>query len=48
MINNDGWNEDVFHKMLKQVKMGGIMIFATKLALNQENQYGEEMNKLTE
>ena len=37
MINNDGWDEKVFHDMLKQVKMGGIVIFATKLNLNQEN-----------
>jgi len=40
MINNDGWDEAVFHQMLKLVKMGGIIIFATKLNLSQENQYG--------
>jgi len=48
MINNDGWDEEVFHKMLKLVKMGGIIIFATKLNLSQENQYGAEMTKLSE
>jgi len=32
--------------MLDLVKMGGIMIFATKLNLTQENQYAPEMNKL--
>lgn len=48
MINNDGWDEKIFHEMLKQVKMGGILIFATKLDLTQENQYGKEMNKMNE
>lgn len=48
MINNDGWDEEVFHKMLKPLKMGGIIIFATKLDLHQENQYGAEINKMAE
>lgn len=34
MINNDGWDEEVFHQMLKCVKMGGMLIFATKLNLS--------------
>ena len=48
MINNDGWDEDVFHQMLKCVKMGGMLIFATKLNLSSENQYKEEMTKLSD
>lgn len=43
MINNDGWDEQVFHKLLELVKMGGFLIFATKLSLTQDNQYGPEM-----
>lgn len=34
MINNDGWDEQVFHQMLDLVKMGGFIIFATKLNLS--------------
>lgn len=34
--------------MLDLVKMGGFLIFATKLNLNQENQYGPEINKLSD
>jgi hypothetical protein len=48
MINNDGWDEEIFHQMLKCVKMGGFLIFATKLNLTQENQYGEAMTKLSD
>jgi len=48
MINNDGWDEKLFHQMLSLVKMGGILIFATKLNLTQDNQYGPEMNKLSD
>ena len=48
MINNDGWDEDVFLTMLSFVKMGGFLIFSTKLNLNQENQYGYEIDKLSQ
>lgn len=47
MINNDGWDNDAFDSMLKYVKMGGFVIFTTKLNLNQENQYQEEMETLS-
>lgn len=40
MINNDGWDIDAFNQMMQYVKMGGFIIFTTKLNLNQENQYG--------
>jgi hypothetical protein len=46
MINNDGWEMDAFHSMLKYVKMGGFIIFTTKLNLNQENQYHYEIDTL--
>jgi len=46
MINNDGWDESVFLQMLDYVKMGGFIIFATKLNLNQENQYAPEIDRL--
>lgn len=46
MINNDGWDSQVFHQMRDLVKMGGFMIFATKLNLKQENQYGDEINQM--
>lgn len=42
MINNDGWDKTAFQKMLSYVKMGGFIIFTTKLDLNQENQYKNE------
>ena len=47
MINNDGWDEKVFHQMLDLVKMGGFLIFATKLNLSKDNQYAQEMDKLS-
>jgi len=47
MINNDGWEIEHFHQMMKYVKMGGFMIFTTKLNLNQENQYHEPMEQLS-
>jgi hypothetical protein len=34
--------------MLKYAKMGGFCIFTTKLNLNQENQYGHEIDTLSE
>lgn len=33
--------------MMKYVKMGGFIIFTTKLNLNQENQYEHEINTLS-
>jgi len=48
MINNDGWDEQIFHQMLGCLKKNGILIFATKLNLTKENQYGEEMTKLSD
>lgn len=47
MINNDGWEQEAFSNLLKYVKMGGFIIFTTKLNLNQENQYHEEIEKLS-
>lgn len=47
MINNDGWDKDAFDTMLKYVKMGGFVIFTTKLNLNQENQYHDEIEELS-
>lgn len=35
MINNDGWDEQIFHQLLKYVKLGGFIIFATKLSLKE-------------
>jgi len=32
--------------MLDLVKMGGFLIFATKLNLSQENQYGEAIDQM--
>lgn len=34
MINNDGWDKDAFFSLMKYVKMGGFIIFTTKLNLN--------------
>jgi len=48
MINNDGWDEEVFLQMLDYVKMGGFIIFTSKLNLYQENQYDPAINKLSE
>lgn len=47
MINNDGWDERVFEQMLGYVKMGGFVIFATKLNLQNEDHYAEEIKKLS-
>lgn len=47
MINNDGWEQEAFSNLLKYVKMGGFIIFTTKLNLNQENQYHDEIEKLS-
>ena len=48
MINNDGWEIDAFHRILRYVKMGGFVIFTTKLNLNQENQYGAQIDTLSQ
>jgi hypothetical protein len=47
MINNDGWDKKAFNEMLSYVKMGGFLIFTTKLDLNQENQYQNEIESLS-
>lgn len=48
MVNNDGWDEEVFTQMLRYVKMGGFVIFATKLNLQNEDHYNAEIKKLSE
>lgn len=47
MINNDGWDARAFQKLLTYVKMGGFVIFTTKLDLNQENQYAADIDQLS-
>ena len=37
MINNDGFDERVFIDLLKCLKLGGFVIFATKLNFHQEH-----------
>jgi len=39
MINNDGFDDQVFFHLWKCLKMGAFCIFATKLNFHQENQY---------
>jgi len=46
MINNDGFDEKVFMHLLKCLKMGGFVIFATKLNFHQENQYEGHIQKM--
>ena len=46
MINNDGFDENVFLHLLKCLKVGGFVIFATKLNFHQDNQYEEHIQKL--
>lgn len=46
MINNDGFDERVFIDLLKCLKLGGFVIFATKLNFHQENQYEAHIQKL--
>merc|ERR1711981_353518 len=48
MLNNDGWNEDVFLQCLRYLKMGGFVIFTTKLNLHNENQYLEDISKISD
>jgi len=47
MINNGGWDKNVFHKLLKYVKMGGFIIFTTKLNLNNEDEYANDITELS-
>ena len=46
MINNDGWDEEILLKLLDYTKMGGFVIFATKLNLNYDDQYWPWIEKL--
>lgn len=48
MVNNDGWDKNIFLDLLCLVKMGGFIIFATKLNLHQENQYIDDIKLLEE
>ena len=48
MINNDGFDSRVFKDLLKCLKLGGFVIFATKLNFAQENQYQNEIKIMTE
>jgi len=48
MINNDGWDEGIFHTLLDYTKMGGFLIFATKLTLSEDDHYKSEIEKLAE
>lgn len=48
MINNDGWDRSIFMDLLKLLKMGGFLIFATKLNLHNDNQYSDDINILEE
>lgn len=47
MVNNDGFDFKVFTDLLKCLKLGGYLIFATKLNFAQENMYETEFEKLT-
>lgn len=46
MINNDGWDLKVFDEMLKFTRMGGFLIFATKLDILDVDQYDDITKKL--
>ena len=46
MINNDGWNDKVFNEMLNLTRMGGYLIFTTKLDISDVDQYAEITTKL--
>lgn len=48
MINNDGWDKSSFETLLTYVKMGGFVIFTTKMNINQEDEYGEHINNLSD
>ena len=48
MINNDGFDSRVFKDLLKCLKLGGFVIFATKLNFAQENQYESEFKAMKE
>jgi 2-polyprenyl-3-methyl-5-hydroxy-6-metoxy-1,4-benzoquinol methylase len=43
MINNDGWDDQVFHQLRNYAKLGGYIIFSTKLNINEEDQYQDEI-----
>ena len=47
MINNGGLDGDIFKQLLNLTKMGGAIIFATKLTLDQRDLYSEYIQKLT-
>lgn len=48
LINNDGWTSEVFQQLRSYAKMGGYIIFSTKLNINEEDQYNEQIKELTE
>lgn len=48
LINNDGWTVEVFQQLRSYTKMGGYIIFSTKLNINEEDQYNEEIKELTD
>ena len=46
MINNNDCDKRMFLDLLKCLKIGGFAIFATKLNLNQENEYEKEIQEM--
>ena len=48
MINNNDYDEKVFLDLISCVKLGGFIIFATKLNYFGEDQYAAEIKKLVE
>ena len=47
MINNDGFDQEVFKHLLSCLKLGGFVIFATKLNFSGEDQYENEIKELS-
>jgi predicted TPR repeat methyltransferase len=48
MINNDGFDIEVFKNLLSCLKLGGFVIFATKLNFAGDDQYDLEIKELSE
>jgi 2-polyprenyl-3-methyl-5-hydroxy-6-metoxy-1,4-benzoquinol methylase len=47
MINNDGFDQEVFKHLLSCLKLGGFVIFATKLNFTGEDQYESDIRELS-
>ena len=46
ILNNDGYDLNIFMNMVECCEIGGFIVFATKLDLNLKNQYEPEIQHM--